>query len=120
LEWTEIDARLYSELSEDERREIEIEENVRRKDLTPHELSKNVVALAETAAEVLSTTDKTPKPKGGRPTKGAVSDEAVAERIGIPRATIHNAKQHVAAVTSYPELAAPGIPQKDASPSPII
>lgn len=114
LGWVEIPTRPYTELSEDERREIELEENVRRKDLTPYERSKFVDALAEQAAVVLSNLDKTPNPKGGRPTKQAVSETAVAERVGTPRSTINDAKQHVAAVQRYPELAAATIPQKDA------
>ena len=108
---TEIPARLYRDLTDDEKREIELEENVRRKDLTPYERSKNLVALAETAEKVLLSDNKTSKPKGGRPTKGAVSEQAVADRIGADRMTVVNAKQHVAAVERYPELAAPGIPR---------
>ena len=38
----------------------------------------------------------------------------MAARIGVPAATIQDAQKHVAAATKYPELAAPGIPQKDA------
>ncbi len=53
LGWEEIDTRSLGELSESERQEIELEENVRRKDLTPYERSKNLVKLAEQAATVL-------------------------------------------------------------------
>lgn len=69
----EIPARLYRDLTDDEKREIELEENVRRKDLTPVERSRNYVSLAETAERVLLSDNKTPNPKGGRPSKGAVS-----------------------------------------------
>jgi ParB-like chromosome segregation protein Spo0J len=118
LKLDEIDARLYSELTEDERREIELEENVRRKDLTPLEISKNLVALAETAAKVvenefpLSVSEKS-EGKRGRPQK-KVSKDKVAERIGVNRQTITNASQHVAAVERYPELAMVAPTQKDA------
>jgi ParB-like chromosome segregation protein Spo0J len=114
LEWTVIYARLYRDLTDDEKREIELEENVRRKDLTPIERSKLYVARAETAERVLLSDNKTPNPKGGRPSKGAVSEQAIADHIGADRVTVINAKQHVAAVNRYPELAAPGIPQKEA------
>jgi ParB-like chromosome segregation protein Spo0J len=107
-------ARLYGDLTDDEKREIELEENVRREGLSPYELSKQYVALAETAVEVLPVAGKTSTSKGGRPTKQAVSEEAIAERIGVPRQTIDRAKQHVAAVNKYPELANPRIPQKEA------
>jgi hypothetical protein len=111
-----IPARLYHDLTADEKREIELEENERRKDLTPYERSRNVVALAETATEILAkefSPNGSKNPKGGRPQK-ADSEQKVAARIGIPQQTINVAKQHVAAVNRYPELAAPGIPQKDA------
>jgi hypothetical protein len=93
-----------------------LEENVRRKDLTPFELSKNIVALAETAAtvlqsEFLSKNDK--NPKGGRPHK-ADSEEKISERTGVPQPRINEARRHVAAVEKYPELAALIPTQKDA------
>lgn len=112
LEWSEIPARLYRELTDVERREIELEENIRRKDLTALELSKHLVALAETAAEVLATSAKT-KTKGGRPTNLAVSETIISERIGVPRRTINEAQRHVAAVNKYPELASIIPTQKD-------
>lgn len=133
LGWKEIDARLYSELTEDERREIELEENTRRKDLTPFEASRNLAELADTAAKVIkkeaeellptvgnnsaeevnSSDEKTSKPRGGRPaTAGHI--KKVSERIGKSVGAIHNAKEHVAAVTRYPELAMVAPTQKDA------
>ncbi len=100
--------------------EIELEENIRRKDLTTYELSKQIVELATVAAKIiddsLSTVDNESTPakrkKGGqgRP----ASAKQIAEKIGVPRKTYERAKQHVAAVAKYPELAAPGIPRKDA------
>jgi hypothetical protein len=110
LGWSEIPARFYSDLTEDERREIELEENLQRKDLTSHERSKNLVALDETAAKVMESellTESVKNPKGGRPQK-ANSGQRVADRLGIPRTTINDAKQHVAAVKDFPELASPG------------
>ncbi len=91
-----------------------MEENVRRKDLLGVELSKNITSLAETAAKI----DKkelrlASKRNSGRPEE-AGSLRRVAERIGVSPATIVQAQKHVAAVARYPELAAPGIPQKDA------
>jgi ParB family chromosome partitioning protein len=119
LGWYEIPARIYSELSEDERLEIELEENLQRKDLTPLEQSKDIVRLAATAAKVIETNEnefpatvadkseptsvETPRPSKGRPAQ-SVSKDKVAERINVPRSTIRRAEQHVAAVESYPEL----------------
>jgi len=41
------------EMKTAERSEIELEENLRRKDLTAYERSKNIARLAKVAAEVL-------------------------------------------------------------------
>lgn len=114
-------------LTEDERDEIELEENLRRKDLTPYEQSRNLVKLAEVAAKVdevelratvtrnteLASTADSNSSKRGRPVVPG-SDARVAERIGVPRPTIHNARAHVAAVARYPELAVVAPTQKDA------
>jgi ParB-like chromosome segregation protein Spo0J len=117
LGWTEIDCRPYSDLTEDERHEIELEENLQRKDLTPFEVSKNLVRLTQVAEKIIQSEfpsksdEKSDTPKIGRPEK-AISEEKVAERVGIPRSTVHNAKAHVKAVETYPELK--DAPQKQA------
>jgi len=117
----ELPARLYRDLTMDERREIELEENIRRKDLTTYELSKQIVELATVAAKIiddsLSTVDNESTPakrkKGGQ--GKPASAKKIAEKIGVPRKTNERAKQHVAAIAKYPELTTPGIPQKAAS-----
>ncbi len=102
-----------AELSEDERHEIELEENVRRKDLTPYERSREIVKLANVAAGV----DKQSFVKSlNEPNKNASkagSLRRVAARVGMTAPAILNAKQHVAAVSRYPELKAI-LTQKDA------
>jgi ParB-like chromosome segregation protein Spo0J len=125
LKWKEIPCRLYGDLTDKERQEIEIEENVRRKDLTAAERSKTLVDLAEFAAEVLRETvreDSLPesgnesslgKRKSGGQQKPD-SEKKVSDRIGVPQQTINDAKHHVSAFNKYPELAGPGIPQKEA------
>lgn len=106
---TEIPARIYDELSEDERLLIELEENLFRKDLTPYEQSKNLVALAQTAEKVITSElrpnpgQKSTEPKKGRPEQPA-SLRKVAERIGVPKSTVQEARAHVAAVEKYPEV----------------
>jgi hypothetical protein len=126
LKWEKIPVRTLANLSPDERREIELEENLRRKDLTELERSKNIVKLVETAKKVESKkgdlrsiveqkSEGTAKPVTngrGRPSKPD-SLRAVSERVSIPVTTIHRAKEHVEAVKKYPEIAI--IPtQKDA------
>lgn len=122
LGWEEIDTRSLGELSESERQEIELEENVRRKDLTAYERSKTIVALAGIAArqaadvrnwpvvhsqeeEERLRADSARNPSGrGRP-KEPGSYRDLEERTGIPEATIRAAEQHVAAVAAHPDLA---------------
>jgi ParB/RepB/Spo0J family partition protein len=53
LGWTSIEVKRLGELTDAERAEIELEENIRRKDFTPIELSKEVVRKAEQLAPVL-------------------------------------------------------------------
>lgn len=88
---------------------MELAENLDRKDLTAIERSRNLVCLAEVAAEVdrnsaeenysgLRQGSRGPSPVPG-------SEKRVAERLNIPRQTIHDARQHVDAVDAYPELA---------------
>lgn len=98
-------------LDPEEQREIELAENLDRKDLTPLERSRNVVALAEAAAEVLRhepafSSESEEKSRRGRPQKPDTT-EKVAARIGIPETTLHEAKQHVATAEAYPALQKP-------------
>jgi len=111
LGFLEVEVRRWSLLDENERREIELEENIRRKDLTSFERSKNLVELAQVAKEVAAQevfTDSVKTPKGGRPPKSLVPEAKVAERIGVPAQTIRDAKKHVAAAETYPVLQKPG------------
>ncbi|MCA9876803.1 MAG: ParB N-terminal domain-containing protein [Thermomicrobiales bacterium] len=104
-----IEVRRWAVLDPDEQREIELAENLDRKDLTPLERSRNVVQLADVAAEVdRAEAEKNPAGlrqglRGPAPVPG--SEKRVAERLNIPRQTIADARQHVAAVEQYPELA---------------
>jgi len=101
---------MLGELTDPERSELELEENLRRKDLTADERSKNLVSLAAVAAKVLREKpadllpDSGNKSGRGRPEKPD-SEQKVAERIGVPRQTINLARQHVVAIQRYPELA---------------
>lgn len=113
LEWSEIPARMYRELTDDEKSEIELEENLRRKDLTPYEQSRNLVKLAETAAKVDEASFVQPVNERKLNATKPGSLRRVAERVGVGASTIVNAQSHVAAVERYPELQS--IPtQKDA------
>lgn len=106
LGWERIPAQLREHLSEEEFRDIEVEENENRKALTEGEKartfasSKRLVEKAKRAAEVLA--QSAPKAStGGRPSQPA-STRAVAEAVGVERRTIDRAEQHVATVERYP------------------
>jgi hypothetical protein len=106
LGWREIEARSLGDLTESERREIELEENLRRKDLTEYERSRNLVQLADTVTEMLTAEAELSgvipdKPRRGRPRKPTAKD-AVAERLGVDRGTVDNAQAHVETADAYP------------------
>ncbi len=105
LGWLSIPVTRLGDLADKQLREIELEENLRRKDLSPIEVSRNMVALAEVAAEVAQVGPPTNARKPG-------SDRDVSERVGVPRATIQRAREHVAAVEEFPDLEA--LPQSQA------
>lgn len=106
LGWTETLFVNKGKLTAERLHEIELEENIRRKDFMEYEISKNMVALAEAVSKrlveesrFLSTVDKSPM--GGRPCN-AGNMQAVADEMDVPRTTILRAKDHVAAVEAYP------------------
>lgn len=108
LGWTHIEARRWRVLSADERRAIELAENLNRKDLTAYERSRTLAALAETAAEI----DRSEfRPESGRNSDGRPSEPGslrrVSERLGVPRQTLNDATRHVAAADAFPLLQKP-------------
>lgn len=111
--WNEIDVVYRTQLTERQKRILELEENLHRKDfsLSEYEKSKRLVELAELKAEELRKrpTDNqimpTPGKKSGRGRpKKTDSQEIIAREVGIPRQTLQDAYVHVKAVEQYPEL----------------
>lgn len=113
LGWTEVPVTYLGQLADQERRTIELEENMQRKDLTEIEKSRNMVELVEIKAEQLRESFLPPSSEkvGHRPQKPDSLDK-IAEEIGIPRQTLSEAKQHVQAVEKYPTLET--LPKKEA------
>lgn len=120
LGYQEVEVRRWERLSDNERRELELEENLQRKDLTAYERSKTLADLAETVrrvdletGEILDGADEgfrvdSPRnPKGGRPPERG-SLRRVSERINTPTKTIRDAQKHVAAAETHPFLQQPG------------
>ncbi|HCC32631.1 MAG TPA: hypothetical protein DEQ28_01835 [Clostridiales bacterium] len=117
LGWTTTQAKRLGSLSEAERREIELEENLRRKDLTPYERSRCRVEQADVAARILRSQAETEreadfrsesdrKSERGRPAKPDAA-ERVAERIGISKGGLIQAEQHVSLADHYPFMQRP-------------
>jgi len=108
LGWTETPYINKGQLTQEQLHEIELEENIRRKDFTEYEISKNMVALAKVVGERLTQqSDLCPSfgqnNSRGRPAK-TDGIRSVARELGLPRSTINDARAHVAAVEAYPFL----------------
>lgn len=114
LGWVDVPVRSLGELTDAERDEIELEENLQRKDLTAYERSRTLVRLAETAKTVLveqsELRSELERNGAGRP-KQAGSVRDVAERIGEPPVNIVRAQQHVEIAETIPALAGPDVKQ---------
>lgn len=105
---TTIPAQVREELTGERLREVELEENLRRKDLTPYERSRTLADLAQLAREQAKSEPISPPmgAKVGRPVE-AGSTRDVSERIGVPDTTIQKAETHVATADTYPEFKQP-------------
>jgi ParB-like chromosome segregation protein Spo0J len=107
---SEIPCRLYGELSDDERSEIELEENLQRKDLTPFEANKRLLQTAEKIAEIISSQNEEINSEPEKTeTRGRKSDFAapkkdIAQALGVSTGKLVEAKQHVAAVEKHADL----------------
>lgn len=114
LGWTDVPTRDLGDLTEAERQEIELEENLHRKDLTPYERAKTLAERAGAAAVVLreqadslaESANESPRKRGGQPKSDA--ETKIAERIGVPQKTINAARHHVETAESFPVFQAPG------------
>lgn len=112
----EVETRTMADLTEKEKRLIELEENTKRKALTELEASKNLSELVEATKDVLR--DELPSPSEGKESIGRGrpgkpdSEEKVAERLGVSTGAISEARQHVAAVEQFPALES--LPKKEA------
>lgn len=104
----EIEAKVLEDITEKELRILELEENIRRKDLTELEKSKNLVELAEIKEQELKeklSTESVDKYKreAHRPIN-PVSIQNISKELGTPVQTLKDAKQHVKAVEEFPPL----------------
>lgn len=105
LGWPEIQVRRYGELSETERQEIELEENLRRKDLTEYERSKEMVRKGREIAPVISST-LPQKDARGRKREMAAPKRDVAQALGTSEREFIRAELHVETADAYPFMQA--------------
>ena len=94
----------YAGLSDREKRVLELEENVKRKALTPVEESRLRLALVEADKEREAESEirgVMPRNSPGRPVD-PLSDRATAERLGESPKSIRRAREHIAAVEDDP------------------
>lgn len=96
---TTIEARRFGELTKQERRVIELEENRHRKDLTPFEQSKAIVeeveAVKTVAREESKNGNHAQRGQGSRgPAPDPDSTKSAADRVGLPRQTVQHGRPH--------------------------
>lgn len=130
----EIEVKVLGDLTDHELRVLELEENIKRKDLTELEKSKTIFELSvlkrkeleEKALQEIERLEKEDQERKDREKdkheqenesgvfdgirqKGgrpqkAASMEKIAQELNLPRMTLIDAQKHVEAVTKYPEL----------------
>lgn len=106
LGWEKIPAQLRENLTDEEFRDIELEENENRKALTEGEKartfasSKRLIEKAKKAGEVSRQSGG--KPQGGRPSKYGKPKDELAKDLAVSERTIDRAEEHVATVGKYP------------------
>lgn len=126
LGWQTMPVRLYGTLSEQERREIELEENERRLDLTPYERSKQFMQEVQQKVEqVRQEPEPEPEPPADSPASdpheeperetGFVSTQIqnpggrpksakreAAAQIGVKPMEVTRTEQHIETAEKYP------------------
>jgi ParB family chromosome partitioning protein len=100
LGWKQVDVRYFDDLTDDEKRAIELEENLHRKDLTPAEQSKKLVSDAIAVAETISS-NLEEKDSRGRKSVYGVPKQEIANALGVGVAELVRAEQHAAAVEEF-------------------
>lgn len=102
----EIEAKVLENISEKQLRVLELEENIRRKDLTELEKSKNLVELAEIKEQELEEqrVRKNWAESAHLNNPNKVGDRKIATEIGVSRETLRDAKQHIKAIEEFPPL----------------
>lgn len=106
LGWSSVPVRNVGDLTEEERREIELEENDQRKALTDHERSRDLTTRAQSTAKAISSKLEEKQPQGRRSTYEAPKAD-IAKAIGSSVGSLVRAEQHVETTDAYPFMQAP-------------
>jgi hypothetical protein len=101
LGWKSIPATPISKLSDEQLREIELEENIRREGLDSYEASAQRMKEIRVIEDKLRHDDAVSP--GGRGRKGG--NREVASRLGVGEATVRRTKKHVGMVDRFPSMA---------------
>lgn len=103
LGWKSIPATPISKLSDEELREIELEENIRREGLDSYEASaQRMKEIRVIEAELAEEVSRNRYEKvSGRP-KGGNSE--LGRRLGVSEGTVRNTKKHVAMADRFPSM----------------
>lgn len=107
LGWGSIDVRLFRDLSAAEKDQIELEENRRRKDLTPYEAAKEMLTQATEKAFAVPNSVQQKSGSGGRNQKPD-SVRNLAAAAGVTKAQVQRAQTQVETAESFPFMQAPG------------
>jgi ParB-like chromosome segregation protein Spo0J len=106
-----IAAIIYGRLEELELRQKELAENVERVDLTAEERDRAMIKLAEITRELVREEEKTRSnfdqvsPGSRGPAQEPGGDRSVTRRMGVARTTLKDAKDHIAGIEKYPDIA---------------
>lgn len=128
LERKHIEATRLGELSKTELREIELDENLKRKNLTREEKARVMIEQASIAARVITEAknassnnallgDSPNKTNGankrGAPPKEEATQQEIADRMGVSRRELSRAEVLTQAVERYPVLKSIGGDEDD-------
>jgi len=100
LGWKSIPATPISKLSDEQLREIELEENIRREGLDSYEASAQRMKEIGVIEDKLRT--ESAVSPGGRGRKGG--NRETASRLGVDEKTVRKTKKHVAMADRFPSM----------------
>jgi len=108
LKLTTIAAHLRAHMTDEELRDVELEEDTNRKDLTHAERtttlrsSQKLVEDARKARDIISAKSAEKTETRGRKSKHGVAREEIAAAVGVAETTLREAEEHIDTVERFP------------------